>query len=186
MNPIVSNFKTVVQNTIAHLKEDLKSVRTGRAAPGLIEGLMVETYGGSTVMKLRDIATITNEGSDALIVVPFDPSTVTDIEKAIQKSPLGLNPQTQGNRIIVRIPPLSQEQREKYIKLISQKVEEHRVSIRNERDGARKKIKNQHDAKEISEDERFRLEKDIDTITQSSTEEIQAIKEHKERDIMEV
>lgn len=186
MNPIISNFKTVVQHTISHLKDELKSVRTGRANPGLIEGIMVEAYGGSMTMKLRDIASIVNEGSDALATVPFDPSTITDIEKAIQKSPLGLNPQTQGNKIIVRIPPLSQEQREKYIKLISQKVEEHRVSIRNERDAARKKVKALKDAKEITEDELFRMEKEIDTITQHSTDEIQTVREHKERDIMEV
>ena len=186
MNPVVSNYKTLVQNTVAHLKEDLKSIRTGRAQTGLIDGLQIETYGGSMTMKLRDIASITTEGSDALVVVPFDPSTTTDIEKGIQKSPLGLNPQTQGNKMIIRIPPLSQEQREKYIKLISQKVEEHKVSIRNERDGARKKIKALFDAKEITEDDKFRLEKEIDNVTQQSTEEIQTIREHKERDIMEV
>lgn len=186
MNPIISQFKSVVQTTVAHLKDELKTIRTGRANPGLIETLEIETYGGSMKMKLRDIASITTEGNDALVVVPFDPATSTDIEKGIQKSPLGLNPQPQGNRMIVRIPPLSQEQREKYLKLISQKVEEHKVSIRNERDGARKKIKALQDAKEITEDERFRLEKDIDNVTQTSTEEIQTIREHKERDIMEV
>ena len=186
MNPIVSQFKTVVQNTVSHLKEELKTIRTGRANPGLIETLESETYGGTMKMKLRDIASISTEGNDALVVIPFDPSTSQDIEKGIQKSPLGLNPQPHGNRMIVRIPPLSQEQREKYIKLISQKVEEHKVTIRGERDGARKKIKALQDTKEISEDERFRLEKDVETITQSSSEEISTVKEHKERDIMEV
>lgn len=186
MNSIVSSFKTAIQTTLNHLKEELKSIRTGRANPSLIESLPIEAYGGSMTMKLRDIASITTEGADALVVVPFDPSTTTDIEKGILKSPLGLNPQTQGNRMVVRIPPLSQEQREKYLKLISQNVEEHKVSIRNERDAIRKKIKAAQDAKEMSEDERFRLEKEVDNATQSANEEISIIRESKEKEIMEV
>lgn len=182
----INHFKTQTQNVTAQLKEDLKMFRTGRANPGLLETIIVETYGGSTKLKLMEIATITTEGPVTLIVAPFDPSTSADIEKAILKSPLGLSPQPQGGRIIVRIPPLSQEQREKYIKLVAQKVEEKKGMIRNQRDEVRKKIKNLFDAKELTEDEKFRHEKEIDTITTKVTGEMQTIRDNKEQEIMEV
>lgn len=183
---LVQNFKTQTQATIAQLKEDLKSFRTGRANPALLENIMIETYGGSTKLRLLEMATITNDGPTALTVAPFDPSTTQDVERGILKSPLGLSPQVNGNRILVRIPPLSEEQREKYIKLVSQKVEEKKGHVRNQRDESRKKIKNMEEAKEISEDERKRLEKDIDAASQQVMIEIQSIKDNKEKEIMEV
>lgn len=186
MDQLIPNFKSFTQNVEQLLREDFKSIRTGRATPGLIESLIVETYGGSTKMKLQEISTITTEGSMTLVVVPFDPSTSSDIEKAIQKSPLGLNPQPQGGRMLIHIPPMSQEQREKFTKLLSQKAEERRVMVRNERDNVRKKIKAMLDAKEVTEDQKFRLEKEIDTLTQNINNTIQTLKEHKEKEVMEV
>lgn len=185
MEPI-NTFKTQTQQVISQLKEDLKTFRTGRANPALLENIIVEAYGGSTKLKLMELSSIATEGPTALVVVPFDPSTISDVEKAILKSPLGLSPQVQGNRIIVRIPPLSQEQREKYLRLLSQKVEEKKVMIRNQRDDARKKIKHMFDAKELTEDDKFRTEKEIDTITTQVTAEIQTHKESKEKELMEV
>ena len=133
-----------------------------------------------------EMATITTEGSAALVISPFDPSTIPDIEKAILKSPLGLSPQVQGTKVIIRIPPLSEEQREKYVKLVGQKVEEKRGIIRNHRDDKRKKIKLSFDSKEITEDDKYRIEKEIDNLTQKSNEELLFIKEQKEKEIREV
>ena len=186
MDQIIPNFKSFTQNVEQLLREDFKAIRTGRATPGLIESLVVETYGGSAKMKLQEIATITTDGSMTLVVVPFDPSTATDIEKAIQKSPLGLNPQPQGGRILIHIPQMSQEQREKFTKLVSQKAEDRKGMVRNERDIVRKKIKALQDSKEISEDQKFRLEKEIETLTQNINNTIQTHKENKEKEIMEV
>jgi len=186
MDPILSNFNSSLQNIVFQLKEDLKSIRTGRANPSMIEGMMIETYGGQTKLKLMELATILTEGASVIVIQPYDPSTTQDIERAILKSPLGLSPQAQGQRISVRIPPLSQEQREKMAKLIGQKVEEKRVMARNIRDESRKKIRIQFDGKEISEDERYRLEKEIDNINQKYLSEINSIKESKEQEIMAV
>ena len=108
----LQDFKQQLSLTATALTEDLKTIRTGRANPIIVEQLVVDAYGGSTKLKLMELATITTEGPAALVIVPFDPSTVPDIEKAILKSPLGLSPQVQGTRIIIRIPPLSEEQRE--------------------------------------------------------------------------
>ncbi|GAB4219610.1 MAG: ribosome recycling factor [Candidatus Microgenomates bacterium] len=183
---IVNQFKLDSQKIIDSLKEDLKSIRTGRANPSLVENLIVETYGGSTKLRLMELSTITTEGPTALVIVPFDPSTISDIEKAILKSPLGLSPSIQGTKIILKIPPLSTEQREKYIKLVSEKIEEKRNHIRNLRDNARKFIKNLFENKEVTEDEKFRLEKEIDKINSQLMEEIQLTKDKKEAEIREV
>ncbi|NTU46316.1 ribosome recycling factor [Candidatus Roizmanbacteria bacterium] len=186
MQPTTQDFKQNAQQTILQLKEDLKAIRSGRATPAVIEGLIVETYGGSAKMRLMEIATITNDGPTVLIIAPFDPSTSQDIEKAILKSPLGLSPQPQGGRILIRIPPLSQEQREKLMKVVSQKIEDKKNVIRNHRDDARKKIKSLMEAKEVSEDERHRFEKEIDTLSTSFMDEIETIRNRKEEEIMAV
>ncbi len=186
MDPIINDFSQSAQKVINNLKEELKSIRTGRASPSLIENLVVETYGGQAKLRLLELASIATEGVSALSVSPFDPSTLADIERAILKSPLGLSPIVQGNRIIIKIPSLSQEQREKLTKLIGSKVEEKKVIIRNQRDDARKKIKLKLEAKEITEDNKFRLEKEIDNKTQNFMEEIQALKANKEKEIMAV
>src|SRR3990167_6286908 len=162
MDSIISDFKQLSAKAINFLREDLKSIRTGKSNPAILETLIVETYGGQSKLKLLELATIMTEGPSALSVTPFDPSTVSDIEKAILKSTLGLSAAVQGNRLLVKIPPLSQEQREKLVKLVNQKNEEKRNTVRNFRDDARKKVKQMFEAKDISEDEKFKLEKDID------------------------
>ncbi len=182
----VSLFSQLANKTIQSLKEDLKSIRTGRASPSIVENLPVETYGGQSKLKLLELATITTDGPSSLLIIPFDPSIIQDIEKSILKSPLGLTPAVQGSKIIIRIPSLNTEQREKYIKIVGEKVEEKKVTIRNHRDDARRIIKTAFEKKEMSEDEKYRLEKDIDTKSTKFMEEINSIKENKENEIREV
>lgn len=186
MKQIVEQFKQSAVKSIEYLTEDLKSIRTGKSNPSLVENLIIDTYGGQTKLKLMELATIMNEGPTALSITPFDPSTLPDIEKAILKSPLGISPAIQGTRIIAKIPPLSQEQREKFVKLVNQKTETIKNSIRGHRDEARRKIKTLFESKEISEDEKYRVEKEIDTASQKSMEDIELIKEKKEHEIMEL
>ena len=183
---IVSNFKQSSQKTVLALKEDLKSIRTGRASPALVENIPVTTYNGTTTLKLKEIATIATEGPQTLVIVPYDSSTTGDIEKGILSSSMGLSPASQGTRILVKIPPLSQEQRDKFIKLSNQMVEEHRVSVRGQRDDGRRKIKSQYEQKTITEDVKFRLEKEVDVESAKVMEEMDSIKESKEKEIMEI
>ncbi len=186
MDPIIEEFKQKGVQIINHLKEDLKSIRTGRANPSLVENILVETYGGQTTLKLLELATITTEGPTTLIIVPFDPSTFQDIEKAIQKSTLGLNPAAQGNRLVVKLPQLTEEQRQKMTRLVGTVVEDKRGAVRNARDDARRVIKHQLEKKEISEDDKFRLEKQIDEEAHKLTQDTEAIKENKENEIMQI
>ena len=183
---IVSTFTQQATKTILSLKEDLKSIRTGRASPSLVENLSVETYGGQTKLRLLELATIMTEGASSISITPYDPSVIQDIEKAILKSPLGLTPSSQGTRIVIRIPSLNTEQREKYIKVVAEKIEEKKITIRNHRDDSRRTMKNAFEKKEMSEDEKYRLEKEIDNQTTKFMEEINIIKESKENEIREV
>lgn len=186
MDSLLQDFQQNIIKTIQSLREDLKLIRTGRASPALIEDLLVETYGGQTKLKLLELATITTNGPTGLLIAPFDPAVVSDIEKAVLKSSLGLSPSVQGSKIMIKIPALSQEQREKVIKIIGQKVEEKKNIIRNHRDDTRRKIKLQLEQKTITEDDKFRTEKEVDDITHKNIEDLQQIKESKEKEIMEV
>lgn len=186
MDIFLSNFKQHAEKAIASLKEDLKSIRTGRATPAIVENIIVNTYGGQTKLRMLELATITTEGSSVLIIAPYDPSTVKDVEKAILTSPLGLSPQVQGTHIRITIPPLSQEQREKFVKIVAQKIEERKQIMRNLRDDGRKEIKQKFEAKEWTEDDKFRFEKELDKITQTYMELLHEIRGKKEQEIMEV
>lgn len=180
------DFNKHTEQVTEHLKEELKGIRTGRASSSLIEDLFVNAYGGQSKLKLSELATITTDGPTRLVISPFDPSTIADIEKAIINSSLGLSPQVQGTQIQAIVPPLTQEQRDKFTKLIGQKIEEKRITIRNYRDEFRKKLKNRKETKEITEDDKFRLEKELDTKTQEIMNIIHSIKEAKIREIQTI
>jgi len=186
MDPKIQAFKQKLAATVIGLQTDLRGIRTGTANPALLENIIVDAYGGSTKMKILEMATVMTEGPGALVITPFDPATTSEIEKAILKSPLGLNPQVNGNSLLVRIPPLSEEQRGKMIKMIAQIVEEKKHHIREDRDEIRRKVKAQFEEKSITEDEKFKNEKEIDKITHEVSDEIQTHKENKEKELMEV
>lgn len=186
MDDFLTQFKDKAKETINFLREELKTIRTGRANPSLVENILVETYGGQTKLKLYELASITTEGPTIIVILPFDPSTIQDIEKAILKNPINLSPKIQGNKIIIQLPPLSFEQREKFIKLLNQKVEEIKNRLRNIRDDIRKKIRQSFQEKIINEDTKFRLEKEIDKINEKIMDEIQILQENKKREIIEL
>jgi len=186
MEDFVSLFQSQITAQTNRLREELKGIRTGRAHTGMIEGITIETYGGSMKMRLQELASITTDGTDGLVVMAFDPSTVSDIEKGILASPLGITPKTEGSRIVIRIPPLSEEQRLKFVKLVSQMIEETKNAIRRDREAVRRDIKRTFDEKKMTEDDKYRLEKDIDTHITTSNTELAFIKEKKEQEIMAV
>ena len=179
-------FTDAAKKTIEHLKGEMQTIRTGRPSSTILETIPVDAYGGTAKMKLNELATVSSEGSNTLAIAPFDPSTVPDIEKAILKSPLNLTPKVQGTRILVVFPALNEEQREKYVKLVGQMVEDHKVSVRSHRDEARKKVKAAHDAKTITDDDKFRFEKDIDAAAGKINDEINSLKDKKDAQIREV
>lgn len=171
---------------INRLKENLKSIRTGKANPSLVENLIIEAYGGQTKLRLLELANITTEGPSSLIILPYDASIISDIEKSILKSPLGLSPRSQGNRIIIKIPPLSEEQRIKLTTIAHEIIEQKKKELRIKREDEKRKIKKMFDNKEISEDEKYRNEKALDSAVSDLMKEIIEIKESKDKEILNV
>ena len=154
--------------TIESYKSDLAGVRAGRASAGLVENLNVDVYGSK--MPLKQMASIAVPDSRSLAIQPWDKANLGPIEKAIRDSELSLNPINDGVMIRINIPPLSEERRSELTKLIGQKAEAARVSVRNIRHEAMSKIDAQVKAKEIGEDDQKRFEKQIqDKVTEANS-----------------
>jgi len=166
------------------LKRELAKIRTGRAHPSLLESVRVENYG--THMPLSQMATINVADARMLTVKAWDKTQVKAIEKAIVQTPLGLNPQTDGDLIRIPLPPLTEERRKEFVKLAKGKGEECKVAIRHARHEAKDFIKTLIDEKEVGKDEGERGLKDVDDRIQKATADVDAIVSRKESDIMDV
>ncbi len=173
-----------MKSSVRALEEDLAGIRTGRANPSLLEKLPVEYYG--TLTALQQLATISVPEPRALLVRPFDPATLRDIERAIQASDLGLTPNNDGKVIRLNLPTLTEERRRDLVKVVNSRVEEARVSVRNIRRDSIKDMREFEEEKMISEDDLERGEKDAQKLTDRVIEEIDAIGEQKEKEILEV
>lgn len=181
----LSNYKIRMQVAVDHLREELKKVRTGRAHPSIIEGVMVEAYGVPT--PINQVANITTPEPQLLQITPFDPSNLQAIVTAIRNDQnLGLNPADDGRVVRVPMPPLTEERRHQIVKSLSDTIEEARVSLRNIRHDALKDAKAQKDAKELSEDDVARAEKDANELIEGFNKEIDAAHKAKEQELMTV
>jgi ribosome recycling factor len=168
---------------VSHFEDELKKVRTGRAHPGMLDGVHVEVYGQR--MPLNQVANVTASESQMLTITPFDPSNIQPIAAAIrQDQSLGLNPSDDGRVIRVPIPPLTEERRKLLVKQTSEKVEEARIALRNVRQDALKEAKRKKDAKELSEDDLKGIEKSIDASIVTYNGKLDAAFKEKEKDIL--
>lgn len=186
MDTAHNELKERLVKIIDFTREELMGIRTGKASPALVENIMVDAYGGTTKLRILELASVSVSGPSQLLISPFDPATVQEIERAIHASPLHLTPRVEGKLIRIDIPPLSAEQRHDFQRLIAQTAEKGREQMRTARDDARRGVKGSFEAKTISEDEKFRLEREIDKITQEHTAIIDEMKEKKEVEVMEV
>ena len=180
----MQDLKQKANNTIEHLKSEIASLRTGRATPALVEDLEVDYYGSKTPLKA--LAAISNPEPRTLVIQPWDKGAMQLIEKAIQASPLGINPIADRDVIRLSIPPLTQERRKELVKLLGRYIEDARISVRKEREDALRVIDNQFKAKEISEDARFRQRSEIQKIVDEINKKIEDIATVKEKEIMAV
>lgn len=156
-----------MEKSTESLKTDFRGMRTGRAHPGLVEPIRVEYYGSPT--PLRQLAQIMVPESNQIVIKPFDPSSVSDIEKAIMKSDLGITPQTDGKVIRLQVPALSEQRRKKLVSTAKERSENARIAIRNVRRDANKEADALTKSSEISEDEQKRLKSEIDDLTKKYT-----------------
>jgi ribosome recycling factor len=166
------------------LRRDLSTVRTGRASPGLLDRVSVDYYGTST--PLNQLAGISVPEPRMLIVQPWDRGSIGAIEKAIQKSELGLNPSSDGQVIRLAIPALTEERRKQLVKSVHQLTEESKVAVRNIRRDAMDHARKMLTDKQISEDDERRAEHQVDELTKKFTDEADKIGKAKEHEVMEV
>lgn len=168
------------------LSEDLGTIRTGRATAALVENMVVSAYENTQHLRLKEMATITTEGPRMLIIAPFDPTVIRDIERAISTASLGYTGAVDGNIIRISIPPLTDERRQEYIKLAHTKLEGGRVMVRQVRHEVMSDLKRKFEAKELGEDEKKHIEKEIQTYTDEFMAEIEVLRENKERELKEI
>lgn len=165
------------------LKNNLAGIRTGRATPGLLDSVKVTVYGSQT--PLKQLASIGAPEPQQLVIRPFDPSTIKDIEKAIVASELGLNPQNDGRIVRINIPPLSTDVRKKLVARIKDLAEESRISIRNVRRDANKAIETAEKDKLISEDDRDKAKEEIQELTKKYETTVGDLAKSRETDVMD-
>lgn len=181
---LLKDAESHMQKSIHALNDELLTIRTGRANPGLVEKLHVEYYGSPT--PLMTLASISVPEPRQLMIKPFDKSTLKAIEKAIMASDLGLTPNNDGLVIRLNLPVLTEDRRRDLVKHVHHRLEETRVALRNIRRDSIKDVKDFEAEKMISEDDRIRGEEEIQKLTDRFMAEIEKIGYHKEQEIMEV
>lgn len=181
---VKSEAKEKMKKALDHSHEEFAAIRTGRANPGIVEKINVEYYGSK--VPLQQLATVSVPEARVLVISPFDKGAITEIEKAIQSSDLGVNPGNDGNIIRCVFPQLTEDRRKELVKVVKSKAEEGRVAIRNIRRSLRQKIDDQKNDGELSDDEVSKLEKDIDNITNDFIKEVDVALSNKESELMEV
>jgi len=179
---VVSESKSKMQKAVDVLQDDLKAFRGGRATPALVEHLKVEYYGNPT--PLKSLATISAPEADMLVIKPFDPASVKDIEKAIKSSDLSIAPIVEGKFIRLNIPPLSEERRRQLVQQAKQAGEQTKISIRNVRRDANKSLEKQEKDKQITEDDLDTAKKQIDDITKEFSDKVDSLVTHKSNEIL--
>jgi ribosome recycling factor len=184
LDDIKKDAVTRMGKCVTQFQADLKKMRTGRAHPSLIEHLKVDYYGSD--VPLQQVASIAVEDGRTLVVSPWEKSMVQPIEKAIHKSDLGLNPMTAGTIIRIPMPPLTEQRRREFTKVIRQDAEGARVAVRNVRRDVMSDIKEALKEKMISQDEEKRAETDIQKLTDKHVADIDQMLAAKEKEIMQV
>ncbi|HUS61135.1 MAG TPA: ribosome recycling factor [Acidimicrobiales bacterium] len=181
---VLDDAREKMTKAVAHAQLDFSSVRTGRAAPALVEKIKVDYYGTET--PLQQIAGISAPEPRMLVIQPYDKNTLKDIEKAIQHSDLGINPSNDGTLIRLSIPALTEERRKEMVKTVKHKAEEARVAVRNLRRAARHDLDALEKDGDISSDELERAEKDLEKLTHDYVAEIDRMLHTKEQELLEV
>ncbi|MGM0420542.1 MAG: ribosome recycling factor [Bacillota bacterium] len=173
-----------MEEVLKATKEDFKQIRTGRARPSLVENVMVDYYGSQT--PIQQMAKVSAPEARQLVIEPWDKNVLEDIEKAIMKANLGLNPNNDGNLIRINIPQLTEERRKELVKVAQEKAEKGRIAIRRIRREANDELEELEDKSEISEDNLHRGLDNIQDVTDEFIDKIDKALEKKEEEIMEV
>jgi ribosome recycling factor len=185
-NQIQQQTRSRMEKAFSVLKDDFGTVKTGKANPQLIENVVVNAYGGTTRLKVMELATIHVQDHQTLLLTPFDQSVLHDLEKGINDSQMGLGLAVDGTNIRVTIPSLTQERREEFVKLIHKKAENGKIMIRQARAESKDEIEKLKKDGEITEDDEKRLEKEVQKLTDEYVEKIDEAAKLKEQELMTV
>jgi ribosome recycling factor len=183
IDDIYQETRESMDKTVAALKRELQRIRTGRASTSVLDGIKVDYYGTAT--PLNQMATLAVPESRLITIQPWDASVIKDIEKAILKSDLGLTPSNDGKILRISIPPLTEERRKELVKVIHKMCEDHKVTARNIRRDSNDLLKSLKKDGEISEDEAFRSQDEIQKITDEHIKLIDQCYSEKEKEILE-
>lgn len=184
LNELMRDAESRMRGSVLSLESDLQTYRTGRASPHLLDRLEVEMYG--VKIPLNQLASISVPEPQQLAIRPFDQNSLSAIERAIQKSDLGLTPNNDGKIIRLNVPRLTEERRRDLSKLVGKRVEEGKVAVRNIRRDTLNDLREMKDEKIISENQFFISQDNLQELTDKYTEEITKLGEQKEAEIMEV
>lgn len=176
----------LMDKAVDYLRSELKTVRTGRASPGLVEHIRVAVESYGSTMELRELASISVPEASLLLLKPFDPSTLKEIERAIQASELGITPMSDGKVIRLPVPPLSGERRQKLLAHVRKLGENQKIAVRNIRRDANKKIDTEEKESLISEDEAEKAKENVQELTKKYEGQIDALVAAKARELEEV
>lgn len=175
-----------MQAVLGVIKTDLSTVRAGKATPALVENIVVAAYGGTQRLKVVELAQISAIDPQTIVITPYDTSIIGEIQKAIQESGTGFNPVIDSQLIRISIPPLSEERRQELVALVHQKLEGGKIQIRQVRHEAMEDIKKEFADKNISEDDKARLEKEVQKITDDTISQIDILGKQKEQELMAI
>jgi len=173
-----------MKKAVEALRLDLAAIRTGRASSALVERIQVDYYGAPT--PINQVAQISVPEARLIVIQPYERRLLADIEKAIQKSDLGINPNNDGQVIRLNIPPLNEERRRDMVKMLHKKLDEHKVAVRNIRRDTQDKLQDREKKKEISEDELKRSKDRLQKLTDKYIDEMDKVGKTKEHEILEV
>lgn len=181
-----NQIRQKMQQVLDLVRQDTGTIRTGRAAPSLVEDIMVDAYGGASRLRILELASITAPDPQTLVIAPWDKQVVGEIRKGIESANVGLSPVISGDIIRIVFPPLTTEDREKYVKLLRQKLENGRVMVRQVRQDGMHSIKRAFEQKTISEDEKNRQEKRLQEVTDEFVGQIEQAGEVKEAELLKM
>jgi len=181
---MLEEAKKQLERALHHLEIEFGKIQMGRANPAIVEDIRIEQYG--SLQALKNCASINTLDSQTLSINPWDKSIIHAIAKAITDAGVGLNPQTMGDGVIIKIPPLTEERRRDMTKIVGKFAEEAKISIRNIRSEALKEIKKQETSKEISEDIAKKYESDLQKMIDDANKKIEESAKKKEADVMKV
>jgi ribosome recycling factor len=181
---IIDDKKLDLEKSVEHFIVEIGKIRTGRANPALVENVMVDYYGSKT--PLKQIASITAPESRLLVIQPWDKGALVYIESALRESDMGFNPNNDGQLIRINIPALTEERRKEFVKLLSQKAEDAKISVRSVREEAWREIQDIEKEGKISEDDKFTGKDQLQKVVDEYNKKIEEIREKKEKEIMTI